>query len=263
MGSDTELQSEKDFGYRMETKSTDAQIAHREKLYNLFRQRPLPDDQLLISLGLFMRSSSLAKILFCNELYELILNQPGVIVEFGTWWGQNLAIFENLRAIYEPFNQSRRIIGFDTFTGYPSISEKDKASATITEGGYKVSENYKEYLTDILAFHEQNNVLANIKKTFLVEGDVCETVPSFFNSNPETIIALAYFDMALYQPTKVCLQSIKPHLVPGSVVMLDEFNSQEYPGETIAFKEVMRDVKFTLRKSRYIADRTFLTVIDI
>lgn len=83
-----------------------------------------------------MRSSALAKILFVDEAYRLILEQPGVIVEFGTWWGQNLVLFENLRAIYEPFNQSRRVIGFDTFKGYPSVKEKDKASDTIKVGGH-------------------------------------------------------------------------------------------------------------------------------
>jgi len=113
------MSNEKDFGYREETKASEAQIKHREVLYKLFRERPMPDDQLLTNLGLYMRSSALAKILFLNELYELIVNLPGVIVEFGTWWGQNLVVFENLRAIYEPFNQNRRIIGFDTFKGYP------------------------------------------------------------------------------------------------------------------------------------------------
>ena len=90
-----------------------------------------------------MRSSALAKLLFLNEAYQLILDQPGMIVEFGTWWGQNLVVFENLRAIYEPFNQSRRVLGFDTFEGYPAISGKDRPSETIKVGGYKVAENYQ------------------------------------------------------------------------------------------------------------------------
>lgn len=77
----------------------------------------MQDDQLLICLGLFMRSWPLAKILFVNEAYQLILNQHDIIVEFGACWGQNLVLFENLHAIYEPFNQSRAVIGFDTFQG--------------------------------------------------------------------------------------------------------------------------------------------------
>jgi len=244
------------YNYVQETKSTQEKLKHREVLYKIFGQRPMPDDQLLTSLGLYMRSSDVAKILFLNELYELIIDIPGVIVEFGTWWGQNLIVFENLRAIYEPFNQYRRIIGFDTFKGYPKISSKDKVSQTIKIGGYTVSENYKEHLEKLIDFHEKNNVLGNIKKHMLVEGDVIKTAPKFFKDNPETIIALAYFDLALYEPTKICLEAIRPHLIRGSVIMFDELNSREYPGETIAFKEVFESQGFTLKKSRYMTDRT-------
>ena len=244
------------FGYKGETKATDEQMAHREMLYRLFRERPMPDDQLMICLGLFMRSSALAKVLFLNELYELIEGKPGVIVEFGTWWGQNLVLFENLRALYEPFNASRRVIGFDTFTGYPSVSDQDRRSETIVEGGYKVSDDYESYLDALLRYHEENSVLRNTRKTELVKGDVVKTAKDYFKKHPELVIALAYFDMALYEPSKAAFAAIRPHLISGSVLMLDEFNSREYPGETIAFREVMGDMNFEFRKSRFMTDRT-------
>jgi len=254
------MSSEKKTAYRQETKASDAQIAHREELYRLFRDRPMPDEELLISLGLYMRSSALTKILFVNEAYQLILNQPGVIVEFGTWWGQNLILFENLRAIYEPFNQSRRVIGFDTFEGYPEISAKDLASETIKVGGYAVADNYREYLESLIDYHEKNNVLAAIKKHSLVQGDVSKTAPLFFRENDDIVIALAYFDMALYEPSKAALEAIKPHLISGSVLMLDEYNNCDYPGETRAFKEVFKDVSFRAQKSRFMTDRTFIII---
>jgi hypothetical protein len=246
-----------EYNYTQETKSSPEKVAQREVLYKLFRERPMPDDQLLVSLGLYMRSSALAKILFVNELYGLISDIPGVIMEFGTWWGQNIILFENLRAIYETFNQSRRIIGFDTFKGYPGLSDKDLASDTFKTGGYRVADNYRQYLEDLLDYHEKENVLSNVKKHMIVEGDVVETVPRFFSEHPETVVALAYFDLALYEPTRVCLNAIKPHLIRGSVIMLDEFNWKDSPGETIAFKEVFSMEKFTIRRSRFMADRTF------
>lgn len=248
------------FDYKMETKASDKQVEHRNQLYKLFSDRPMPDDQLMITLGLFMRSSALAKVMFANELYQLIVDKPGIIVEFGTWWGQNLVLFENLRAIYEPFNASRRIVGFDTFEGYPKISGKDKRSATITEGGYNVSSKYEEYLDALLRYHEENNVLGNIRKTELIKGDVSKTAKTYFKDHPETVIGLAYFDMALYEPSKAAFEAIKPHLISGSVLMLDEFNSRDYPGETLAFREVMADLKFEFRKSRFITDRAIAIV---
>lgn len=246
------------FGYKVETKASAEQVAHREVLYELYRQCPMPVEQLMMVLGLYLRSSALAKILFLNEMYQMILDIPGVIIEFGSWWGQNLVLFENLRAIYEPFNQSRRIIGFDTFKGYPPRSERDGTSEIIEAGNYGVSENYREYLERLIDYHEKNNVLAAVKKHRLVEGDVAETAPRFFEENPETVVSLAYFDMALYEPSKIALQTIRPHLVPGSVLMLDEFNNKDYPGETVAFKEVFRDESYTVRRSNFMPDRAYI-----
>lgn len=254
------MSNETDLGYKMETKASEQQLAHRELLYQLFRDRPMPDDQLLICLGLFMRSSALTKILFVDEAYQLIIDQPGIIVEFGTWWGQNLILFENLRAIYEPFNQSRRVIGFDTFEGYPAISSKDRPSETIKIGGYSVAEDYRNYLESLIDYHEKNNILAAIKKHELIQGDVTKTAPAYFAENDDVIIALAYFDMALYEPSKAALEAIKPHLIPGSVLMLDEFNNHDYPGETRAFKEVFKDVSYRAKKSRFMSDRTFIFI---
>jgi len=248
--------------YIQETKSTEYQIEYRKILYRLFNSRSIPDDQLIHSFGLFLRSSALAKILFINEIYELILNKPGVIMEFGTWWGQNLALFENLRAIYEPFNQSRRVFGFDTFEGYPPISSKDVGSETIKNGGYGVTKDYQSYLEALIDYHEKNNVLGNIKKHQIIKGDVVETVPRFFKSNPEVIVALGYFDLALYEPTKICLREVLQHIVPGSVIMMDELNSRDYPGETIAFKEEFKNnnISYSIQTSRYMKDRTIIRV---
>ena len=229
----------------------------------------MPDEHLLVSLGLYMRSSALIKILFINELYGLIRDIPGVVMEMGVWWGQNLALFENLRAIYEPFNQTRRVIGFDTFKGYVGISDEDKPSsdagfesfsAVVKEGGYSVSKGYRDYLLELLRAHEGNNVLGTIQKHSVVEGDVVETVPRYFDDNPETIVALAYLDLALYGPTKSCLEALLPHTVPGSILVLDELNYPEAPGETVAFKEVFKDVPYKIKKSALIPDKAIVTI---
>jgi len=244
----------------IETKATPEQIKKWEELYSLFEKTPLPDLDLFSNFGLYMKSSGLAKILFLNELYQHIKDIPGDIVEFGTSWGQNVIVFENLRAIYEPFNKNRHIIGFDTFSGYQGFSNHDKIGKMIKPGNFAVEKNYKSYLEKLIDFHEKNNILGNIKKHTIIEGDVIKTVPNYFNKNKGTIIALAYFDMALYEPTKKCLETIKTFLVPGSVIMLDELNEPASPGETIAFKEVMDGFKFEITKSKFIADRSILTI---
>lgn len=255
--------------YKLETKSTAEQLAWRKRIEELFAARPMPDEHLLVSLGLYMRSSALVKILFINELYESIRDVPGVIMEFGVWWGQNLALFENLRAIHEPFDQTRRVIGFDTFSGYASHSDADAPSRrdgftsfseVVKPGGYAVSEGYRRYLEELLLAHEKNNVLGTVRKHEVIEGDVVQTVPRYLKDHPDTVIALAYFDLALYLPTKTCLQAIRPHLVPGSVILLDEFNFPEAPGETLAFRELFGSDGYAIRKSRFIRDKAIVVI---
>jgi hypothetical protein len=248
------------FAYDQERRTDNQRLTNRETLYRLFNERPLPDEQLMVSLGLYMRSSALTKILYINELYEQILDIPGVVLEFGTWWGQNLVLFENLRAIYEPFNHDRRIVGFDTFEGYPSISENDKKSGIIKEGGYTTTNDYDHYLDSLIEYHEKENVLFFERKHQLVRGDVSKTVPEFFLREPHTVVALAYFDLALYEPSKVCFETIRPHLIRGSVIALDEINNPAYPGETIALKETWGLNFGKIVKSRFMPGRAYLVV---
>lgn len=91
-----------------------------------------------------------------------------------------------------------------------------------------------------------------------IKGDVLTTVPNYYEKNPERIVALAYFDMALYEPTKVCLEYVLKTCVKGSVIVFDELNREEYPGETIALKELIDLNKVRIKKSTILPDRTFL-----
>jgi len=246
--------------YSQQNRSEKSTVENRELLYKLFNERPIPDDQLMVNLGLYVRSGALAKILFANELYEKVLPIPGVIMEFGVWWGQNLALFQNLRAVLEPYNYTRKIIGFDTFSGYEEITDKDIKTETIKDGGYSVSDNYKNYLEQIMDFHERENVMSHIKKHELVEGNAKDTINNYLNRHPETIISLAYFDMAIYEPTKACLEAIEPFLIKGSIIAMDEINCPDYPGETLALKEAWGLKKYRIERSKYLADRAFIII---
>jgi hypothetical protein len=235
--------------YKLQSRSSESQIKARQTLARLFEASPIPTDELLQNLGLYIRSGAFAKFLFLDELYRQILSVPGDVVEFGTWWGQSLVTFLNLRAIYEPY-ASRKIIGFDTFAGYPSLTARDRASETIKVGGYAVGENYEALLNELLEYHEAENVLSHIRKFELVRGDVSETSADYYRKHPEAIVALAFFDMALYEPTKAALEAIKDRLVPGSILAFDELSDPDYPGETEAVREIIG-----LRSSRFIRSK--------
>jgi hypothetical protein len=182
-----------------------------------------------------------------HELYQKIVSVHGVIMEFGVRWGQNLALYQSFRGMYEPFNYNRKLIGFDTFEGFPSVDKKDGSSVNV--GDYSVTKNYVDYLKAILDYHEAESPLAHMKKYSLEVGDASVTIVDFLKRHPETIVSLAYFDFDIYKPTKDCLEAILPHLTKGSILAFDELNFDKFPGETLALREVIGLSKYRIQRS--------------
>lgn len=255
------MSAEQMASFQAETNASRSQLCARQRLEEMFRTSPLPAEELLFNLGMYTRSSLLVKFLVMHNLYERIVSIPGVLMEFGTWWGQNLILLENLRAIHEPFNKQRVIVGFDTFSGYTRPSEQDKDSDVWVEHSYSTGKDYKAYLEELLTVHEQSSVLGHVSGNHqLVAGDVEKTAPSYFKDHPETMVAMAYFDMGLYKPTRAALAAIKPHLMPGSVILLDELTWKESPGEALAFKEVFSRGEYAIEKCQLYPSKSIVTI---
>lgn len=178
--------------------SNENEINRRRNFLNLFKNSPIPDDEILYNLGLFINRQNLSRILFMNELYKKIVDVHGIIIEFGVRWGQNLSLFESFRGIYEPFNYNREIVGFDTFEGFKSIDKLDGSNEIIKEGSYSVTSNYEDYLDKILSYHESESPIAHLKKYKLIKGDATKTIYEYLKENPQAIIAFAYFDFDIY-----------------------------------------------------------------
>jgi hypothetical protein len=229
--------------------STPEEGKRRQSLVELFSNCPIPVEERLENLGLFIKRQALSRILWMHELYQKIVPVPGIIVEFGVRWGQNLALFESFRGIYEPYNYSRKIVGFDTFSGFPQPAPQDGHDPAVVANAYGVSENYQQYLETVLAYHESESPISHLKKFELIRGDGPVKLAEYLDAHPETIIALAYFDFDLYEPTKKCLELIRNRLTRGSVLGFDELNFESFPGETIALRETLGLDRYPLRRS--------------
>jgi hypothetical protein len=235
-------------------------FAFRQRLLQMMQGSPLPPDELMFNLGLYVRSSLLVKFLVLHDVYRRIASVPGALFEFGTWRGQNLVLLENLRAIHEPFNKQRPIIGFDTFAGYPEEAGM-AAKSTETHSGYNTGGSYPDYLNELLQVHEGMNAFGHIRGGHqLIAGDVTETAPRYFADHPETLVAFAFFDMGPYEPTVAALKALLPHTVPGSVLLFDELTWAGAPGEAIAFKEVFRDLRYTIEKCQFYPSKSLVTL---
>lgn len=212
----------------------------RNSFVQHFRDCPISDADILQNLGLFLTSKNLSRILFMHHIYTLQIPVHGVIMEFGTRWGQNLALFAALRGIYEPFNRMKKIIGFDTFAGLKNVNlyGKNEDGSTLHEADFSCTLGYAKYLDRVMDFQEKDNPLSHVKKYSIQEGDASIQLEKYLKTFFETVISLAFFDFDIYQPTRNCLEMIKPHLVKGSVLAFDEICDHDAPGETKALNEV-------------------------
>lgn len=245
---------------KLKTLASQGEQDRRKAFYEQFEHSPIPDNERLANVGLFMKRQELTKVLFFNDLYQKIKKVHGVIMEFGVRWGQNLVTLTNLRGIHEPYNYSRKIIGFDTFSGFQNTNTKDGAADIIEDGAFSVTEGYESYLEKILEYHESESPLSHIPKNRIIKGDASVTLKQYLEDHPETIIAFAYFDFDIYQPTYDCLKLIKDRLTKGSIVGFDELNDPKFPGETLALKEVLGLGTYKIQRSPYSGMQSYIEI---
>ena len=153
--------------------------------------------------------------------------------------------FAKFSAIFEPVNNQRKIIGFDTFAGFPKLSLKDKGSTSqfAKKGGYAI--NTYEDLQKAVKLYDANRFLSHMPRVELVKGDATKTIPKYLKENPHTLVSLLYLDFDIYEPTKVAIENFVPRMPKGSIIVFDEINSKPFTGETVAVLETIgvRDYK--------------------
>lgn len=204
---------------------------------------------------LFLRRVNLAKFLTHVEIFRKTIGLPGSVVECGVFKGMSLLTFAKMIEVYCPGDTLKRVIGFDTFGGFTHLNEKDGAPnerrGKVT-GGWN-SGAFKGALLELVDIAQRDSMIPRFKRIELVEGDVCKTVPEYVHQNPGLRISLLHLDLDLYEPTLVALRELYPLVVPGGVVLLDEYGMEGFPGESAAFDEYFGAQRPRLEKFHFIS----------
>ena len=200
-------------------------------------------------LASYMTFPSLQRILNLAWIYEMQKKSSGAIFEFGVHYGSSFVQLINLRSIYEPFNYARHIYGFDTFEGFKDVTDNDNSSSP---GDFKVTKGYEKQLEEICLLHEKLAPKSHLKKFTLLKGNASKTLKKLLLERPELVVSLVIFDMDIYKPTKDVLELIKPRLHKGSILVFDEFNCPQFPGETAAVMEELDFKGFEFIQSPYL-----------
>ena len=243
------------------TFSSDAGVAARREIFARLRTYAASDDETERSLGLFVRGSLLARFLAIDHIYRKIVALPGIVIDLGTWRGQTAVLCENLRAIHEPLNFYRRIVCFDTFEGYSGFSERDRPTALHQDGTYDVGGNsYAEYLRQLLVLHEKSNAMGhNCGKHKVIEGDCRATLPEFFAEHGHETVALAFFDLNSYDPTRQAFEAVWQRLVPGGIVAFWQLTRANVPAEGSVYAEqILPAVPHKIHRSDFYPGLCFL-----
>jgi hypothetical protein len=195
----------------------------------------------------FVRRQDLTRFLVLYELFKKVLQVKGSVVDCGVYRGFSLMAWAHFSAILEPTNLTRRIYGFDTFSGFPSVSEKDRSTLRTPQRGELSSEAYEELL-ELIRIYDRNRFLGHIPKVHLIRGDARETIPKFVQNNPHLVVSLLFLDFDLYEPTKVAIEHFVPRMPRGAVIAFDELDNPIWPGETQALLDTLGIGRLELRR---------------
>lgn len=235
--------------------------ALNQHLSKLIIQENKPAIEIIDDFPKYASRQVISRFLAQHELFKMILDIKGSIIECGVFRGSGLMTWAKLSAIYEPTNYHREIIGFDSFSGFPEVDIKDKTgnkNLDAKKGGLFM-DSYNE-LKKVINLYDSNRFLSHIEKVKLIKGDFSETGPEFLKNNKHLVISLLYLDFDIYKPTKEALKIFLPRMPRGSILVLDEINNPKWPGETAALMEELNFKKHAFKSFYYEPDISYVVL---
>ena len=227
---------------------TKRRITEQEQQYYDERAKLIascPAEYLADAPFLFATRIQITSMLSRVELFKMVLDIPGAIVECGVYRGNSLMLYLQLSLLLEPYAINRTFFGFDTFQGFRSIKQ-GVDPGDINEKMF--SEINLEVLEKSIRLNDIIRPVNRIPRCELVPGDIVKTVPEFVKSRSELCVAMLILDTDLYEPTKTALESFLPVMPKGAIVVLDEICYRNFAGETQALKEVVDLNKVELKR---------------
>ena len=191
------------------------------------------------------------------EIYELfndlilILKEnsvEGIFVECGYGYGRSFSVFSHFAV-----KEKRKIYGFDSFIGFPNVSEIDHSKRNPRNGEWSVRS-----LSEATKCIENLGIFEN-KDDFKLIQLIFER--NIKNPIPNQEIAFLHIDLDLYVGYKFALEMFWDQVKIGGIVLFDEYELVEWHGATVAINEFLenRNIDRTeikkLRGKHYIIKR--------
>jgi len=233
-------------GLRTESEKVEASLNKK-----CFDSNPTDWEQKMENFPKYVRRQNLTRFLVLYEIFKKILGVKGSIIECGVNQGYGIMSWAKLSAILEPVNLTRRIYGFDTFEGFPDISDKDRSSSSNHIKKGDLNANSYEEILELANINDSTRFLGHVPKVELIKGNATKTIPKFIEEKPHLLVSLLFLDFDLYDPTKTALENFFPRMPKGSIIAFDELDNPLWPGETQAMIEFCGKNKLSIKRLPY------------
>jgi len=199
------------------------------------------------------------KLLHRFEHFLNVKDLPGDIVEVGVFKGSGVSSFMKFIEIYCP-NSNKKVIGFDIFDTIEANDilnkdgDVDKESMTVVYDRVSSNDLTIESVTNRL---EQTKI--NPDKFKLIKGDVEFTMPKFLEENQGFRISLIYIDVDLDRPTYHTLKNLWSRLLPGGVILFDEYEYHKF-SESNGVEKFLKEMNldYNLKSTNWVAPTAFM-----
>lgn len=221
-----------------------------DRLEALFKKHSITPLEAVRHFPIFARRVTIKKFIAHYELFKRTVDLPGDIVELGVFRGLSLMSFANFSEIYNIGDRTKTIYGFDNFKGFTEVGQEDGPDYEQhqkTIGGFNPEVFYEE-LKEVIEIFDEDRFAGWKPRIKLEIGNIEETVPEFAIKNPGLRISLLHFDVDMYKPTKVALETLFPLVVKGGVVVFDEYGILEWSGESKAVDEYFDGTEYIIKK---------------
>jgi O-methyltransferase len=147
------------------------------------------------------------------EIAESFCRVPGCVVECGVWRGGMSA------GLADVLGPDREYFLFDSFEGLPPAEKVDGPAALRWQADIESPAYYDNCRA---AADDARRAMArsSAARFSLLKGWFHETLPPFLPPEP---IALLRLDADWYESTLICLTHLYPHLAPGGVLIVDDY----------------------------------------
>ncbi len=161
-------------------------------------------------------SLSSIKLYTLYQLVKDVISLEGDIAELGVYRGGSA---KALAKVIEKYNPDKNLLLFDTFEGFP---EPDTKQDLFKKGD----------LSDT-SYEEVKDYLNNYKFVSIYKGLFSDTLPTVV----EKSYSFVHIDGDLYSSVQECCEYFYPKMVPGGIILFDDYGFLCAPGAKNAVDE--------------------------